>query len=115
MGEDIDGKTDDILDIVIKRDGTIDSCNRVEDGSFQGRLLAPLDPIDDDDKETLRHNQSSVIIRFSLRGGGISDRCRFLTGGDAEVAIWNRLWNAHKAQRADWFTYDIMETPHHCS
>ncbi|MGE0232479.1 MAG: metallohydrolase [Flavobacteriaceae bacterium] len=115
MGEDIDGKTDDILDIVIKRDGTIDACNRVEDGSFQGRLLAPLPPIDDDDEETLRHNQSSVIIRFSMRGGGISDRCRFLTGGDAEVAIWNRLWNLHKAERADWFTYDIMETPHHCS
>jgi hypothetical protein len=64
---------------------------------------------------TLRHNQSSVITRFSLRGGGISDRCRFLTGGDAEVAIWNRLWNSHKASHADWLSYDIMETPHHCS
>ncbi len=115
MAEDIDGKTDDILDIVIKLDETIDACNRVRDGSFQARLLAPMPPIDEDDEETLRHNQSSVITRFSLRGGGISDRCRFLTGGDAEVAIWNRLWNKHKASRSDWLTYDILQTPHHCS
>jgi hypothetical protein len=115
MGEDIDGKTDDILDIVIKRNETIDACNRVRDGSFQGRLLAPLDPENDDDEETLRHNQSSVITRFSLRGGGISDRCRFLTGGDAEVEIWKRLWNYHKAERSSWLSYDILETPHHCS
>jgi hypothetical protein len=115
MGEDIDGKTDDILDIVIKLNETIDACNRVGDGSFQGRLLAPLPPQHEEDEETLRHNQSSVITRFSLRGGGISDRCRFLTGGDAEVEIWKRLWNSHKAERSDWLTYDIMETPHHCS
>jgi hypothetical protein len=115
MGEDIDGKTDEILDIVIKVNATIDACNRVKDGSFQARLLAPLPPIDEEDEETLRHNQSSVITRFSLRGGGISDRCRFLTGGDAEVAIWNRLWNEHKTSNSDWLTYDILQTPHHCS
>jgi hypothetical protein len=115
MGEDIDGKTDDILDIVIKLNDTIDACNRVQDGSFQTRLLAPLPPIDEEDEETLRHNQSSVITRFSLRGGGVDDRCRFLSGGDAEVAIWNRLWNGHKTWTSNWLTYDILQTPHHCS
>jgi hypothetical protein len=115
IGEDIDGKTDDILDIVIKLNDTIDACNRVQDGSFQARLLAPLPPIDEDDEETLRHNQSSVITRFSLRGGGVDDRCRFLSGGDAEVAIWNRLWNEHKTWTSNWLTYDILQTPHHCS
>jgi hypothetical protein len=115
MGEDIDGKTDDILDIVIKLNDTIDACNRVQDGSFQARLLAPLPPIDDDDEETLRHNQSSIITRFSLRGDGVDDRCRFLSGGDAEVAIWNRLWNEHKRWTSNWLTYDILQTPHHCS
>src|SRR5207244_6823423 len=39
---------------------------------------------------------------------------RFLTGGDAEVAIWERLWERHKWQ-LDWLSYDILLTPHHCS
>lgn len=115
MGEDIDGKTDDILDIVVKRTETIIAVNREDAGVFEGLLLAPLPPEDDEDEETLRHNQSSVILRFKLTGGGVADRCRFLTGGDAEVAIWNRLWNMHGKANADWFSYDIMETPHHCS
>lgn len=115
MGEDIDGKTDDILDIVVKRTETITSVNREDGGVFAALLLAPLPPEDEDDEETLRHNQSSVIMRFSLTGGGVSDRCRFLSGGDAEVAIWNRLWNLHSKSNADWFSYDLMETPHHCS
>jgi hypothetical protein len=115
MGEDIEGKTDDILDIVVKRNDRFVACNRVSDGSFDARLLAPLPPKDEDDEDILRHNQSSVILRFSLRGGGIADRCRFLTGGDAEVAIWNRLWEDHGDDHPDWLSYDILQTPHHCS
>jgi hypothetical protein len=115
MGEDIDGKTDDILDIVVKLNASFDACNRVQGGAFAARLLAPLPPEDDDDEDILRHNQSSVILRFSLAGGGIADRCRFLTGGDAEVAIWNRLWNSYGSSHSDWLSYDILQTPHHCS
>jgi hypothetical protein len=115
MGEDIDGKTDDILDIVIKRNSTITACNRVKAGVFEARLLAPLRPIDDNDEDTLRHNQSSVILRFSVTGGGVTDRGRFLTGGDAEVAIWKRLWEEHGKDHADWLSYDVLQTPHHCS
>jgi hypothetical protein len=115
MGEDIDDKTDDILDIVVKLNASFDACNRVQGGAFAARLLAPLPPEDDDDEDTLRHNQSSVILRFSLTGDGVSDRCRFLTGGDAEVAIWNRLWTKHGDTQADWLSYDLMQAPHHCS
>ena len=115
LGEDVDGKTDDILDIVIKLNETLDACNCVADGAFEARLLAPLPPEDENDEETLRHNQSSVILRFSLRGGGISDRCRYLTGGDAEVEIWKRLWKSHGKTNSDWLTYDILMPPHHCS
>lgn len=115
LGEDIDGKTDDILDIVIKLNEALGACNRLADGAFEARLLAPLPPEDEDDEETLRHNQSSVILRFSLRGGGISDRCRYLTGGDAEVEIWKRLWKSHGKTNSDWLTYDIMMPPHHVS
>ena len=115
MGEDIDGKTDDILDIVVKLNQTFDVCNRLRDSAFEARLLGPLPPENDEDEDTLRHNQSSVILRFSLVGGGIADRCRFLTGGDAEVEIWNRLWNSHGSSHSDWLSYDILQTPHHCS
>lgn len=116
MGEDQDGKTDDILPIVVKAEALVTSLNRVASGTFEGRLLAPI-PHDDDEKleELLGKNQSSVIIRFSIRGGGVLDKCRFLSGGDAEAAIWERLWDKHGDYNADWLSYDILQTPHHCS
>lgn len=54
-------------------------------------------------------------MRFSISGGGIHDKCRFLTGGDAEVAIWERLWGKHGTYQTDWLSYDILQAPHHCS
>lgn len=116
MGEDQDGKTDDILPIVVKAEALVTSLNRVASGTFEGRLLAPI-PHDDDEKleELLGKNQSSVIIRFSILGGGVLDKCRFLSGGDAEAAIWERLWDKHGDYNADWLSYDILQTPHHCS
>ena len=113
MGEDVDGKTDDILDIVVKLDDMVSACNRVDAGVFEARLLGPL-PVEEDEEE-LEKNDSSVILRFSLKGGGVGDRCRFLTGGDAGVSIWKRLWTWHGDDHPDWLTYDILQTPHHCS
>src|SRR5690606_33268504 len=54
MGEDVDGKTDDILDIVVKLDDTLSACNRVENGAFEARLLGPLPAEDKDDEEALK-------------------------------------------------------------
>jgi len=115
MGEDVDGKTDDISAIVVGLNTTFQSADRVDGGDFEARLLGPLPPQDDDDEEMLKENNSSVILSFSLRGGGLDDRCRFLTGGDAEVAIWERLWLLHGGDRPDWLSYDLLQTPHHCS
>lgn len=116
MGEDQDGKTDDILPIVVKAEALVTSLNRLSSGTFEGRLLAPIPHGDDEElEELLGKNHSSVIIRFSIRGGGILDRCRFLSGGDAEVAIWERLWGKHGTYNADWLSYDILQAPHHCS
>ncbi|MBK1669696.1 hypothetical protein CKO28_16780 [Rhodovibrio sodomensis] len=115
MGEDVDGKTDDILDIVVRLDNTVSECNRVEAGVFEARLLGPLTAEDEDDEEELKKNDSSVILRFSLKGGGAAGQCRFLTGGDAGVAIWKRLWERHGDENSDWLTYNILQTPHHCS
>jgi hypothetical protein len=116
MGEDIDGKTDDILAIVIKTESVVTSLNRISGSAFEARLLAPILPGDDEAlDELLSKNHSSVIMRFSIRGGGYLDKCRFLSGGDAEVAIWERLWDRHSTYNSDWLNYDILQTPHHCS
>lgn len=116
MGEDKDGKTDDILAIVVKTEGVVTRLNCMAVGAFAARLLAPVPHSDDEElEELLDKNHSSVVLRFSIRGGGILDKCRFLTGGDAEVAIWERLWGKHGTDHADWFSYDILQAPHHCS
>lgn len=116
MGEDIDGKTDDILAIVVKTESLVTSLNGISGNAFEARLLAPIPQGDDEAlDELLSKNHSSVILRFSIRGGGYLDKCRFLTGGDAEVAIWERLWDRHSTYNSDWLSYDILQTPHHCS
>ena len=114
LGEDEDGKTDDLQSILVRVDQQFSQVNGNHDHSIIVLLLAPLPTDEDDDEETLTKNNSSTILRFSLMGDGNADKCRFLTGGDAEVAIWEKLWNRHSF-RPDWLTYDILLSPHHCS
>lgn len=115
LGEDENGKTDDLGAILVKAGETFSRINGQYDLSVTARLLAPQPPADDQDEELARSkNHSSTIINFSLTGDGIADTGRFLTGGDAEVAIWERLWQRYSAN-PDWFRYDILQAPHHCS
>ncbi len=114
LGDDVDGKTDDIPEIVIKIDTVFNRLNGAADGTISMRLLGPLPALDDDEEEQLSKNHSSTILRFTLGVSGNSDACRYLTAGDAEVAIWERLWKKHKAN-AEHLNYDLMLTPHHCS
>lgn len=115
LGEDHDGKTDDLQDILVKAGSTFSRVNGEPDTSMTARLLAPRLPSGDQDDEELRSkNHSSTILNFSLCGDGVADAGRFLTGGDAEVAIWERLWQRWSAH-PDWFLYDILQAPHHCS
>ena len=114
LGEDKDGKTDDLQGILVRVDEKFSRINGQHDDSMQARLLAPLPADDVDDEELLSKNNSSTILRFSLKGGGVLDKCRFLTGGDAEVAIWEKLWGRHGWQ-PDRLSYDILLCPHHCS
>ncbi len=115
LGEDEGGKTDDLQDILVRVDDEFSHINGRYDGSMHARLLAPLPAADVDDEEVLSKNNSSTILRFSLKGGGIRDKCRFLTGGDAEVAIWEELWGRHGRQADRLSYYDILLCPHHCS
>ena len=116
LGEDEDGKTDDISDIVVQINSLLSESNRQSDDAFEARLLGPLPKDENEDKEeSLKKNRSSVILQLSLTGDGVKDKCRFLTGGDAEVAIWERLWEEHGETNVDWLEYELLQTPHHTS
>ncbi len=114
MGHDENGKTDGLEAIVVEVDELVTTVNGTYDGTMSARLLGPLPHSDDEDEEAaLSKNRSSIILRFSLAGGSVADMARFLTGGDAEVAIWERLWAKHAEN--DWLHYDLLQAPHHCS
>jgi hypothetical protein len=115
LGEDEDGKTDDLDPILVKVDETITRLNGVEMTCLAAHLLAPLPGCEDDLEEELTKNHSSVIINLDLTADESSSEIRnFLTGGDAEVSIWELLWEKHQDDPAP-LVYDLMQTPHHCS
>ena len=116
MGEDIDGKTDDLGPILRTVDTTFNTINGKASVYFSARLLAPIDATDDEAlEECLAKNQSSVIINFTLAADAQTpDGAKFLTGGDAEVFIWDRQWERHKDE-PDVLEYDLLQAPHHCS
>jgi hypothetical protein len=115
LGKDEDGKTDDLGAILVNAGATFSKVNGQYDWSMTARLLAPQPRSEDQDEEELRSkNHSSTILNISLTGDGVTDVARFLTGGDAEVAIWERLWQRYSAY-PNYFIYDILQSPHHCS
>ena len=115
LGDDENGKTDDLGAILIHADETFSRINARHDSSVVVRLLGPHPKSDDACEEEIRaKNQSSVILHFSLMGDGVADAGRVLIGGDAEVAIWERQCARHR-DRLDWLSYDILLAPHHCS
>lgn len=117
LGEDTDGKTDDLGPILWK---TGDKFSRIRGrdftAHFTGHLLAPLKADDDLELEdNLSKNHSSVIINFMFASGALTpDGVKFLTGGDAEVLIWSKLWEKYE-HTPEVLEYDVIQTPHHCS
>ena len=95
LGRDENGKTDDLTGILVEVDSLITRVNGTPEPGLSARLLGPLPKSEDEaEEETLSKNHSSVIMQFTITAtGGTS---RFLTGGDAEVAIWERLWDRHR-------------------
>lgn len=114
IGEDADGHTDDLQAILKKAGEAITSINGLAQSNFEVRVLAPMLASDDAEDEVLSKNDSSIIMRFRLGKNSDSDACRFLTGGDAGVAIWEKIWNLYK-DKIDWLVYDVLLSPHHCS
>jgi hypothetical protein len=114
LGEDENGKTDELTAILVNVDETFSTINGTSDTTTTMRLLGPLPAGDEEEEGTLTKNNSSVIMQFTMSSDTNSDACRFLMGGDADVAIWERQWERHKDTPAH-LSYDLLQTPHHCS
>lgn len=113
LGEDVDGKTDDLSPILIKRGEEFSGINGKATEYLKSFLLAPFNKQDDDSEEELTKNNSSVILSFSIKHSEHSNAAStVLTGGDAGVAIWERVWDEYAATELE---YDLLLTPHHCS
>ncbi|AVO29421.1 metallohydrolase [Stenotrophomonas maltophilia] len=115
MGEDVEGKTNDLSSILIKPGAQFNRVNGVLNNYFQARLIAPILCDDADVVEELKKNNSSIVMNFeldSIEPG--RPRCKFLTGGDAEVYIWELLWKEYQDE-PEVLEYDLLQAPHHCS
>lgn len=113
MGEDIDGKTNDLGQILVKVDEEFSRiCGATS--RFTARLIAPMPASDDDEDDFLSRNNSSVILGLALHADGYTDASRYLFGGDAEVGIWEKVWDRNKS-RKHVLEYDVLIAPHHCS
>lgn len=114
MGEDRDGKTDDIQDIVAKVGATITRICGTMEPNFSALLLAPLKGSSEEEENILSKNDSSIVMNYSIGAGTNPTAVKFIDGGDAEVAIWDRLWDLH-AKDATALQYNLLNAPHHCS
>jgi len=116
LGEDEDGKTDDLGPILVKVDDSFSQINGVQSKLLKARLLAPLQISgDEEEEELLSKNHSSVILNFELADDASRKTVKnFLTTGDAEVLIWEKLWEKHK-NNPEVLAYDLLLSPHHCS
>jgi hypothetical protein len=115
LGDDKNGKTLGLQPIVVPTGSVFNRINRSSSLCFSARLLAPKPESDGEEEYQLSKNHSSVVLLVSLaRTSGAALSCRFLTGGDAEVAIWDKIWEAYGAD-PDALAYDLLLSPHHCS
>lgn len=117
LGEDENGKTDDLTPILLKEGDTITAINGASvSGYFAAKLIAPFSKQDDVEQEDLLvKNNSSVIMNMDIHPSKWSSTpTKFLSGGDAEVAIWEKIWGKY-SDTPEVLEYDLLLAPHHCS
>lgn len=112
LGEDVAGKTDDLGAILVAAGSKFSNICGAVDASFEALLLAPLVADDEEEEEVLSKNNSSVILNFTLAADSEPAAARYLFGGDAEVAIWEKILARYAP---DDLKYDVLLSPHHCS
>lgn len=116
MGEDVDGKTDDLRSILVKSGEWFSAIDGTASSVFRAQLLAPAPHEDDAElEEELTKNESSIVMNLEITPSLFSSkRTRFLIGGDAEVLIWERMWKRFESDPLT-LAYDLLLAPHHCS
>lgn len=112
LGEDVNGKTDDLGAILVTVGSQFSRICGTTDTSFISHLLAPLLGDDEEEEDVLSKNNSSVIMRLTLAADGTPNAARYLLGGDAEVAIWEKIWAKYTPTD---LKYHVLLAPHHCS
>jgi len=120
FGQDIDDdgndKNADIQRIVHLVDSQFNCIDGKDNDQIDIDVLGPLPKGDvEEDEERLEANRSSIIMRFHIKPSSGSDESTiFLTGGDAERAVWERLWKKHE-DSPEPLEYNVLQAPHHCS
>lgn len=115
LGEDIDGKTDNLGSVLVRTDDTFCQIRGLYQIDFRARLLGPIPPqADEEEEERLGKNDSSVILNVELGAFTLNGASHYLLGGDAEVGIWERIWKRNEANPTN-LRYDVLIAPHHCS
>lgn len=113
MGEDENGKTDELQPILVKKGNEFKGINQSASDYLTSILIAPIGKQDDYYEESLSKNNSSVIIIFRIKNSSFSQGvCKFLCGGDADVKIWERVSDEFSSDKLE---YDLLLAPHHCS
>lgn len=116
IGEDEDPEKTKGLEGILKKQGDIINWINGNYSSYAWvRVLGPFPKGDEEEEKSLIKNHSSVILQYHIASDLVNpDACIFLSGGDAEVAIWKKLWEQYK-YNTDYLKYDLLQTPHHCS
>lgn len=115
IGEDENKKSEGLEGILKKQGEIFYAINGTHSTAAWMRVLGPFPLQNEEDEKTLVKNHSSIIIQFHIAADvSNTDACIFLTGGDAEVAIWNKLWAKYQFN-LDNLKYDLLQIPHHCS
>lgn len=122
MGRDKkDSKTEGVEHLVLKVGESLTKIGNEGDGTFSALLLSPKAVNKEEADNLSGKNNSSIVLKFNLASSAGSQddvaknpSARFLTGGDAEVYIWQRIWERNRDQNSN-LEYDVLQTPHHCS
>ncbi len=117
IGSDPDGKTDGLDAIVREIDSTFTKVNEREmEDKLKVCVLGPISKQEDEEDEDFKTaNRGSVIMQLAVKETSAWDSYDnlLLFTGDADVLVWESLWDKHEG--TDALDYDILLVPHHCS
>jgi hypothetical protein len=111
LGEDISGKTSGLKAVQVLPGESFSDIAGKANANFTALLIAPMMANSDEEAGILSKNNSSVVMRLTVESGD-GGAAKYLFGGDAEVAIWERIYD--RVDPAD-LRYDVLIAPHHCS